>query len=193
MVLRYNVAWSIPNAGPCVSVWHIAGQITSDIDAVNGALRTFYAAQAARLPDNVSVSFPTEVLEIDDASGELIGTAALANQPVVTGTATAGWGAGLGARVVWGTNAIRFGRRVRGSLFLVPLANTSFDTNGRVADATRTAIVTAAQNLMTTLGTLSKSLVVYSRPTAKHPIGASSNVVAPSVSAVPGTLRGRKY
>lgn len=193
MVLRYNVAWSIPNAGPSVNVIHIAGQIETGIDQVNGALRTFYAAQAARIPDNVSVSMPTEVVELDDTSGELIATAALAAQAVVTGTSTAGWGAGLGARVVWGTNAIRFGRRVRGSTFLVPLANTSFDTNGRVADATRTAIVTAADNLRTTLGTLSKSLVVYSRPTPEHPVGASSAVSQNTVSPIPGTLRGRKY
>lgn len=193
MVLRYNVAWSIPNAGPSVNVIHIAGQIETGIDAVNGALRTFYASQAARLPDNISISMPTEVIEIDNATGEMVATAALANQSVVTGTSTAGWGAGLGARIVWGTSTVRFGRRVRGSTFLVPLANTSFDTNGRVADATRTAIVTAADNLRTTLGTLSKDLVVYSRPTVKHPVGTVSSITSTTVSAVPGTLRGRKY
>ena len=53
-----------------------------------------------------------------------------------SGSGQGGFAAGVGARVVWETGAVRNGRRVRGSTFVVPIWSSAYETNGTLHTAT---------------------------------------------------------
>lgn len=192
MPLQYKVLWSIPNAGPSVTVLHFRDQGAPNAATIPPYIRAFFAEIASRLPNDVTISFDTEVTLIDTATGQLTSAFPVESPAPVAGTHSGTWAAGAGYRLVWSTQSIRNGRRVRGSTFLVPMSGAQFDAGGKPSAAGQAAVNSAAQTMLTGLGLLSTDLVVYSRPKPGMP-GEQHVVGAGSVSDVAGTLRGRKY
>ena len=76
------------------------------------------------------------------------------------GTGAVGAAAGVGACVSWLTGGIVGGRRLRGRTFLVPLHNSTYDTDGTFTSGVLTAL-TAFQTAMRAAG----PLAVWHRPT----------------------------
>lgn len=192
---QYRAFWSIPNAGPSVTTFHMGDDSTSvsAAQAIADAVHDFFADIAGWLPNEVAVTFDTEVTRINTASGTLADAIPVTAPATVAGTGTGTWAAGSGARVVWSTGAIREGRRVVGSTFVVPTLGAAFNTSGRVSSAVLTVLNDAAEDLRATLSANpSSTLVVYSRPRPGIP-GAVSEVIAGAASAQAATLRGRKY
>jgi hypothetical protein len=81
----------------------------------------------------------------------------------VAASGSSNWASGVGCRQRWLTAGITRGRRVRGSTFLVPLGQNLYDGTGSIADATVTALATAANTLR---AADSGSMRIYSRPTS---------------------------
>lgn len=192
MVQQYKVFWSIPNAGPSVSTFHAQASSETSAAALATRLRAFFNSVAAFLPNDVSLSFDSEVTTIDTATGVLTGTQAVPAPAGVTGTDSAAWAGGAGARIVWNTGAIVAGRRVRGSTFIVPIRASAFDTAGRVSAGTISNFATAIGTLLAGLTSDSAELVVWSRPATGRP-GTVHTVAGGAVSPVAASLRGRKY
>lgn len=165
--------------------------------AVN-AVRTFWAATANYLPDNISlvVDPVVDVFNIIDAG--LVGTYTAATAPTtVLGTSPGSFNMAAGVKVTLKTGSILRRRRVHGGIFIVPSAGSIFDNDGVIGSSTVTAILAAANTLRTTMLTANAGLCVWSRPqpaTVDHiPYdGAASDVtgfVMPSHGAI---LRGRR-
>lgn len=192
MVYQYRAFWTIPNAGPSVSTFHGVANTPSTAQLFADNIREFFDGLASKLPDEVSVTFDTEVIELDTALGTLVGVQAVTAPLTVDGTGTGVWAAGVGARVVWGTSNIVGGRRVRGSTFLVPLAANQYDTSGQILSASIAGITATAELLLSDNLAAGTPLQVYSRPIPGRP-GTTSVVEAASVPSVVATLRGRKY
>lgn len=187
----YKAFWNIPNAGPSVSTFAAQATLQGDAQEFANRVRTLLLAMVSYLPDEVTISFDTEVTFVDPSTGVLTGSTAVTQPQLIAGTSTAAWAAGTGARIVWATDTIRNGRRVRGSTFLVPLTSVVNTAGGLVGGSARTAIQTAAQAYLTGMAADGNPVYVYSRPVPGRP-GATTVVTAASVPEIPATLRTRK-
>ncbi len=96
-------------------------------------------------PEEVVVSFPSEVIDRDTATGVMTAVHAINPPAQMQGTASAtAFAAPSGVRVHWGTDAIVAGRRLRGRTFFVPTTVSAYELNGTIAEGCRTAFKTAA-------------------------------------------------
>lgn len=191
-VAAYRALWSIPNAGPAVSTFHFAPGDDTTMDEVSVAVRGFLLALQSAIPNEVTISFDTEATRYDAATGELLEVISVAPPTQFVGSATGNWSAGSGLRCVWGTGAIKNGRRVRGSTFIVPVHSASFGTGGYVQAGTITTVNTAATAFVGQAANSGSPLVVWSRPV--DGAGGTVHLVQNGTcSSIPGTLRSRKY
>lgn len=194
MVLQYRAFWSIPNAGPAMSTFHVAGSLASlpPVAFWAASVRALFNASLALIPNEVTISFDSEVTEIDTATGQLVGAAPVTPPAALTGGSSAAWAAGSGGRIVWSTNTIRNGRRVRGTTFMVPLHASSYTTTGVLQNTTITTLGTAASTYRTDMGGTDMIPVVYSRPNGGNN-GAFASIEGSSVPSLVANLRSRKY
>lgn len=197
-LLRTKARWSIPGAGTAYSVLHFTTNDTStptQEDATDAYVKThaFFNGVKGSLPNAVSIQVETEVEELNEASGQLIGAWGATALSTIQGTTStvAGYAAAAGGVVSWTTPGVRNGRRVRGRTFLVPLSNEVWDLNGTLKDAHLTPLNTAATNLRT-VGQQT-SFAVYSRPSAPNATDGIAYIVQahkiPDMSAI---LRSRR-
>lgn len=162
--------------------------------AVN-AMRAFWNSIAVYLPSAVSLTVSPVVDLYNEVNGDLIASEQAPTAPTsVVGTSSSTFSMASGMKVQLNTNTIRFGRRVRGSIFIVPGAQGIYATNGSVGSAIRTAVNTAGTTFLNSIETGSMQVVVWSRPrtvpTAR--IGALSNVLSVETSEKVAVLRGRR-
>src|SRR5512138_397017 len=76
-------------------------------------------------------------------------------------TGSGDFAGGVGGRIVWETDTIRGGRRVRGSTFVVPLRVGAYDGGGTLTTAVITAMEAGITAFMTQVPTQGR---VWSRP-----------------------------
>lgn len=192
-MMEYRIPWSIPNAGPSVTTLHFQGTLdASTAEHVANTTRAFFDSLKGTLPDDVTINFDSEVREIRESDGQLIGVETVAAPLPVTGTVTGTWPAGTGYRIVWQTPRIIDGRRVRGTTFIVPIGSGLFTTGGQLSNALISDVTPKAAAYLNNLVAGGVTLAVYSRPTPSR-LGTSSGVFSVAVPAIVATLRGRKY
>lgn len=155
--------------------------------AVN-AVRTFWQASINTYPNEIQLTVSPTVDAFLHDSGTLVGSDAAATPPaVVSGTNTGSYSMAAGGKLQLKTATIRNGRRVRGSLFIVPCAGDVFDSNGQATTTPRTGWINAMNTLRTTLNTASLELVVWSRPTIA---GGGSNGNVAAITSVDSPAKG---
>jgi len=170
MIKRYRVSMANFPGAPGV-ITHYTSDVVTDFTPI----RTFYAAVALQVPNGLTFQFPTTVDLLDETTG-LIQTVQNATvlSPVSSIVSSQAFSGTSGCIVQWRTPDFVDGKHVIGRSYIVPLAQTSYDTQGSIASATITALQNAA---ITLVGAL--NLVVWSRPRK-----ASTN---PPVTARPGS------
>lgn len=184
---RYRPEWITPGGAGVTTMHFSGGAIPSTLA---NAVRTFFNAIAGQFPDDVTIQFPAEVEEVDETTGELIGTTAVTPPASVAGTATGSFAAPAGARLRWNTGAIVRGRRVIGTTFLVPITGAAFGADGTLLGANRTSIQTAAATL---IATPNVALAIWSRPsTTGGSDGTYHSVTGASVPEQVSVLRSRR-
>lgn len=177
-LLRTKARWTIPGAGTAFSVFHFktnseSTPVQADADDAYVKTRKFFDDLKVALPNQVTVRTETDVEEINEGSGALIGLWSHADLGTITGGAAAatGWSAPTGSVVTWSTAGIRNSRRVRGRTFVVPMTTGAYDTDGTLRPGEMGLVNTAATNIRT-VG-LQVSLAVWGRPTG---IGATDGI-----------------
>lgn len=164
-------------------------QLDEALEAVHG----FWTSIAGWIPNEYSLRVETLVEHYDEASGDLTGDY---QSPItlapVNGINAGEYHAAAGGRIDWRTSSIRFGRRVRGRTFLVPIGANNFSTGGSMATSWITGAQGYANSLLSNLESAGCPLQVWSRPSEKHPVGAISKVVAASVPQKAAILSGRR-
>jgi hypothetical protein len=179
---RYRVNWTGFTGSPGVSTFYSLASSTAAL----AALRAFFADAAYILPPSVTLEFPNSGDTLDSTTGTLVGGWTASAQTAVTGLASVGYfAAGTGARLVWETDSIVDGRRVRGSTFLVPLSTSAYDTNGSLISGAFTTVNGPLATLVAT-----NQLVIWSRPVAGD--SAVSAVTGASLPDKVSTLRTRR-
>jgi hypothetical protein len=162
--------------------------------AVN-AVRAYWDAIKALMPDELIFTVSPVVDQYDWGTGALIATVSAATAPAtVGGTASGTYSMAAGAKMVLQTTKILDGRRVRGGIFLVPMAAAAMSATGNVSSATRSTVDTAGNTMRTALTTAGVPLMVWSRPTSPGPStdGELSTVTSVETSEKSAILRGRR-
>jgi hypothetical protein len=129
--------------------------------SIQVAAAAFFDALKGLIPSGTTIRIPQGGDLIDEATGSLTGTWGSSTPTTVTCSGSGNFAAGVGARVAWETGAIRGGRRVRGSTFVVPLVVGNFEQNGTLSAPALTALGTAITNFLVQAPTQAR---VWSRP-----------------------------
>lgn len=196
--------WTGTTGGPGLTQFAIEGitdphtwDAAAAQQAVN-AVRQFWFDVAGIIPDNIKLDVQPVVDIYNIGSGELVGSYSAAAIPAqVAGTSVGSFSMASGIKANLNTGQIRNGRRVRGSVFIVPCAGASFSADGLVIASTRTTVNTALNTMRTALGTSNKQLAVWSRPIpAGKPYGPRAGVTTAvtgvDTSEKGAILRGRR-
>lgn len=171
-----------------------AGQAQSAVDA----MRAYWFAIAGQLPDDIVLTVNPVVDYYLVHNGELAGSVSAATAPAsVAGTSTAVFSMATGPKINLNTGIVRNGRRVRGSIYIVPGAGATMSSGGMTAGTTKTALNTAGVNFRTALNAAGLKLGVWSRPIPegkpKGPRdGAWADVQAMETNEKLAILRGRR-
>lgn len=158
-----------------------AAQVSSAINKVAG----FFGSIAPLLPAAARLQVQRNVDVLESTTGTLVNSIGFTGTlNAIAGTATGAIAGPAGAVVNWATGNVRNGRRIRGRTFLVPLAVTSYETDGTL---TATAINTIQDAATTLVGrTGNPDFGVWARPT--QPLMNDGIWVAASGATVPDTV-----
>jgi hypothetical protein len=134
-VVRTN--WSGTTGGPGLT--QLAFQAPTDphtwdaaaAQRVVNAVRTAWSTTGGYLPDNIKLDVNPVVDIYNIISGDLVGSYTAASVPgQVVGTSAAAFSMAAGLKINLNTGVIRNGRRVRGSIYLVPASSSAMTTDG---------------------------------------------------------------
>lgn len=129
--------------------------------SLQGQVVSMFQSFAAYFSPVVSWSVAVNGPTIDEATGKQVNAWSGGQVNTIPGTATAqAWSAVAGALVRFETGQFANGRRIRGRMFLVPIAANTYSQTGTITSSVANAIKAAADKLLTLPG----QLVVYSRP-----------------------------
>jgi hypothetical protein len=193
---RVKTTWSGMPGAPGVSTMYLnATPTAADLTAI----RTFFNALVAGLPNTATLQVQGVGDVISDTNGALSSTWVTTAPGVVTGTSASGYAGPTGACVHWLTNGIVRRRRVKGTTYIVPSVN-QYDANGTLLGAWVTTVSGAAATMF---GAMIGKFVVWNRPLygprpgpgAERPIlesGSSHPVVGSQVPDKAVVLRTRR-
>lgn len=159
---RVNCAWQNWPGAPGVSTFFLSTLSTANVDAI----RTFFNSIIGLIPNNLTIQVPGTGDYINETNGAITGTWSTGSTPaLVTGTGAGAYAGNAGLVVHWLTSGIVGTRRLRGRTFIVPTIATTFETNGSPTSTAITTLTTAANALLTAVGT---GMAIWSRPVVAH-------------------------
>jgi hypothetical protein len=196
-IIRLKMNWTGFVGGPGYTNMHFEPVAGGDISQaiVNDArdiLQTWITSWRPNLPTPVSVGIDPNVQEIDENHGNIEAFWTTTVAAPTAGTTSGSYAGGAGACVNWYTDGVWNGRRVRGRTFLVPMGNSTYDSDGTLtagalgAWRAATATFIAASNLA--------RLVVWRRPSDQPLLinGGAYDVNSYSINDKVAILRSRR-
>jgi hypothetical protein len=168
---------------------------TTEAQAAVNAVRGFWDAIKGYIPSDIVLTVSAVVDQYDNQSGPLLASTSAPVPPAtVAGTETGVYSMASGAKVNLNTTNIINGRRVRGSIFIVPIGANALTSSGTILNTARTAINNAADAMRLALVNGGLNLMVWSRPTSPGPStdGELSIVTGCETSEKVAILRGRR-
>lgn len=180
---RVRVLWQNFSGAPGYTNHYVGSLVTAQT-----AIRQFYQDTSTFYPTGLTVSVPSSGDQINEATGQIIGSWSGSAQTNVTGTGAGNYSGPSGAIVNWRTSLVVNGRRPMGRTFLVPLVVANYDNSGTLASATVTGIQNAANALITALA---GELKIWHRPDTKGP-GVGATVISAQVPDMAAVLKSRR-
>jgi hypothetical protein len=180
-ILQVTLKWSGFQGAPGYSNFYYMS--TGDfqpsqatVDAAANATQNLGAYIRTFLPVETSVQVQSDVVELWDTNGVMQNIWSAGSRPVLQGEApSAPYSAASGAVINWRTAGVRNGRRVRGRTFVVPLANSAYQSDGTLSASVITSLNTNLSTMLDTQPTA--TLGVWSRPSAKGATDGSWHAV----------------
>lgn len=201
MVYIIKTHWAGLQGGPGITQLafdtEVEGSFISDAQAqvVVDAMRAFWNGINNEIPNDVSLTVNPVIDGFVTATGVLYVSYQAPTPPTaVSGFSSSAYSAASGAKIKLATAGIKNNRRVRGSIFLVPLATNAYDTNGSVASAIGTQVASAWTTFKAALAAEGLELGVWSRPIGGIPGtgGSFHPLTGMSVGSKVAVLRGRR-
>lgn len=140
-------------------------------------------------PSAVSIKFEAEAPVIDSDSGEILGAIPISLEDLTPSGNSDGFSGATGAVVNWRTNDYRFGRRIRGRTFIVPLAGTQYESDGTLNSSALSTLRGFGSDIVS--GGDDPQFGVWSRP-RNGAGGVFASVVSSSVPDLAAVLRSRR-
>jgi hypothetical protein len=172
------------------------GAVPTPTDAANAAaaVRALFSGVTSGICSVIKMDIQTEVDYFDQATGALTGTLSLAPQTTIPGSSGATvFFNGVGARIVWNTGVIAAGRRIKGSTFIVPVANSVCEADGTLAAAFLGTLQTAGSAYLSNAASNGIAPVVWSKPNkVTGAAGFTSAIASASAPDKVSWLRGRR-
>lgn len=162
MTLTYRPQWSGSRIGSGFTVFNLEGtESTTSETAENAAtaIRAWFNSLIATIPNDVSITFPGEMLVTNAATGELESVLPVTPPTGIVGDYSGAYAANAGRLVRWQTGAVLGGRRITGRTFLVPSGGV-FTDGGNVGNSVIDSDAIAHAALLTALGASCPLLVV---------------------------------
>jgi len=195
--------WLGTTGGPGLTQTTFGKSDNSDITAADAqtavnAVRAFWAGVAAYIPNEISLTVDPTVdsFTVLSQNNDLHASVTAATAPtVVTGGGASAYSMAAGLRLEFQTGIIRFGRRVRGSMFIVPTDSSAFSVTGTTSTTAKTAFENSAETMRLAFLNAGLPLSVWSRwDKLKHPErpSAISTVTAAKLNDKTAILRGRR-
>lgn len=125
--------WSGFQGAPGYTSFYFAGGggLISDAGQIVSRVHDALEHLEAPLPTGVSIQVSGSVEVIDSDTGQLTGYVDVDQPDAVEGDAAGtNFSAPSGAVVNWLTDDVRFGRRIRGRTFIVPLSGSAYQADG---------------------------------------------------------------
>jgi hypothetical protein len=170
----------------------------SQAGQAGAAVRAFWDAIKAYIPNEITLTvLPTvDCYEVGAFNNSLASSLTMPTTPAaVVGGDVNAYSMASGLKANLNTNVIRFGRRVRGSIYIVPAGYGAYTVNGTVAPLAKTAVDNAGSAMVSAMATAGLNLVVWSRwNEVKHPDRTSFASIVSSVKTndMTAILRGRR-
>lgn len=200
-ILRIQAVWSGFPGAPGYSAFHFSsdagfwdGGIIGDeaqaaADSARGRVLAAFNSLRNRLPETVNIRIEPEAQIIDSDTGEILGAAEISAASVDPGTQGTSYAGPAGAVVNWRTNDYRFGRRIRGRTFLVPLAANAYEADGTLSSAALSAVRDFGSEMVS--GGDDPNFGVWSRPRDGGG-GVFASVTGYNVPDMAAVLRSRR-
>lgn len=183
VIRRIRVEWNGLTGLPGISTFYSGNAVD-----VTTELATFFGTIKDLFPGPASWNIPGSGDLIDDATGTLTGGwSGGTNTTVNSGAGTAGYAAGVGGFIRWGTGAIVGGRRLRGRTFLTSLKSDQYDSAGTLITSFLTTVGGAAATLQG-----AGKLLIWHRPPPGGSSGTSSLVTSQFLPDKVTALRSRR-
>lgn len=174
-------------------------QITpGDATAAVNNVSTFWGAVKAFIPNEISLTVDPVVdcFYYGALDNQLWSSSSSSTAPAATlGQDATAYSMAAGLRINLNTGVIRFGRRVNGSIFLVPCGSSAFSVTGTTSTGAKATIETAGATLLSSMTSSGLVLGVWSRFDKKHHadrVSAFSDVQTVKVNDKTAILRGRR-
>lgn len=87
------------------------------------------------LPSGVTIQTESEADVLNSDTGELIGNIEVPGYMATGSGSGGGYSAASGGVINWRTNDYRFGRRIRGRTFIVPLSGSAYEDDGTLTSS----------------------------------------------------------
>jgi len=201
---KVATGWTGTSGGPGLTQLYVEktsslALTAADAQIAVNAVRAFWDAIKGNAPDEIVWVVQPTVDMYDPANGTLVDTITATTAPVgVQGGSAAVYSMAAGIKVNLQTNEIRNGRRVRGSIYIVPASSVAMTSTGNVGSSIRTAINTAGNAMIAALVAGNMNLIVWGRP-LKDPVtqavtraGTVNYVQAVDTGEKSAILRGRR-
>lgn len=190
-MLKITARWGGFTGAPGYSNFYFAsgGGLISDAQQVADRVGDALESLITELPDGVTLSIEPEVEIVDSDTGLTTDFQTITPPGIPQGQGGDSYAGPVGAVVNWRTNDLRFGRRIRGRTFIVPLSSGSFDTDGTLSASARMRVQDFAEALIG--GDLDSEFGVWSRPRngAGGVFATATSFSVPDMAAV---LRSRR-
>jgi len=167
-ILRVRTTLTYGSGGPGLNTVYwlpgTTGGITADATDSVARVRAFFAAIQGAFANTFTANVQTDVAQINDTTGALVGSLSAAAVGTVVGTAAGGVGPLANMALArLRTGVVAQGRLIKGRWYLGPISVTAQGTGGLLSSTQITAI-TNAGNAMLSGGATTSVPVVWHRP-----------------------------
>lgn len=189
--MRVQSRWSGFQGAPGYTAFYFmaGGGLISDAQQVADRVGGFWDLLTGSLPNDVDIEVLPEVEVLDEDTGMITDFETIDPPSTFSGSQSGGYSAASGAVINWRTNDLRFGRRIRGRTFIVPLGANGYESDGTLTSIQRDNIQAAADSMVG--GDFDSELVVWSRPRDGSG-GVAGTVIQASVPDMAAVLRSRR-
>lgn len=163
-MLKITARWTGFPGAPGYSNFFFAGGggLISDANQVAQRVMDAFSEVVGQLAPGTIIRIEPEAAVVDSETGTTTGYRNISDVAGLESLGTGNYAGPAGAVVTWRTSDLRFGRRIKGRTFLVPLSGNAFDADGTINGGTISDLQAFAATLVG--GDLDSEFGIWSRP-----------------------------